>query len=412
MLRKAECVGILCAYAPHNLRPLDERMQFYGLLDSTFKRCSVNGYKYVVRDFNAKLDSEWRCDESVLGPWGYGGEAAAQVEVPKKELLIEFCYGNGLVVTNTFMETPTEERVTFFVPGASPLCDVVEGKYHLLDLFLCDGAALSKLGDLRSSRTACLATNNYLLACAILSATKEPSKSRVLTRSDRTALRSEGTTKYFTEAFCDHVQTCGENYLSLESRWATTVAAVLAAEGQLPARKKAPNRPWISEETMKLIDLRMAARSLNNGEEEKRLHKLVRRSARKDKDNWLNAVITDGGWKNVNLIRKPRKVKKGKLRDQSGNLCESNQWAETMAQHLETVQWKVRPAGPHLPVSMQPFTEAEIRAVVRKLKKRKAAGSDDIPAEYWQTITQVEAGIMWLTDLCNHCLREGAVPSE
>ena len=83
-------------------------------------------------------------------------------------------------------------------------------------------------------------------------------------------------------------------------------------------------------------------------------------------------------------------------------------------------QWHVRPAdvvplepfGAFLPVSEADFTQRQVEAAVRKLKRGKAAGPDDIPAEYWKTLADTPGALEWITDLMNKCWREKSVPSE
>ena len=47
--------GIITGFAPHNLRPYDERRDFYDSLAKLWKRTSVNGRKYLFGDFNARI---------------------------------------------------------------------------------------------------------------------------------------------------------------------------------------------------------------------------------------------------------------------------------------------------------------------------------------------------------------------
>ena len=60
-----------------------------------------------------------------------------------------------------------------------------------------------------------------------------------------------------------------------------------------------------------------------------------------------------------------------------------------MAKHLETVQWRVRPAGlvdgpplgPELPVNLEPISEREVTLAFAKLKWGRAAGPDAFPGD-------------------------------
>ena len=59
------------------------------------------------------------------------------------------------------------------------------------------------------------------------------------------------------------------------------------------------NQVWISKPTMEVIELRKAARQTNDYAEEKRLHKLVRNMAKKDRTIWLNRLLEAGDWNQV-----------------------------------------------------------------------------------------------------------------
>ena len=48
-------IGIISAYAPHNLRPYDERYHFYQELGHLCDKCSVNGSLFLLGDFNARI---------------------------------------------------------------------------------------------------------------------------------------------------------------------------------------------------------------------------------------------------------------------------------------------------------------------------------------------------------------------
>ena len=129
-------------------------------------------------------------------------------------------------------------------------------------------------------------------------------------------------------------------------------------------------------------------------------------------------MLSDGQWEQLRKIRKPKQPRQGRLRSQDGELVGSEVWAETMAKHLETVQWRVRPVGyierpmPRcaLPVSTEPITPEEVRYIIRKLRRNRAAGDDDIPAEYLQSVVEDERGLEWITKLCNECWEARCVP--
>ena len=133
-----------------------------------------------------------------------------------------------------------------------------------------------------------------------------------------------------------------------------------------------------------------------------------------DKTAWTEAHIANGNWDAIRAFCRGRQRKQGRLQNIAGKLVESNKRADTMAEFLEKVQWKVRPAeiisqeplGPTLPVNDGEFSIQEVGKVVQKLKWDKAGGPDGIPAEYWKAVAQTPGGLQWLTKLCNACWLE------
>lgn len=61
-----------------------------------------------------------------------------------------------------------------------------------------------------------------------------------------------------------------------------------------------------------------------------------------------------------------------------------------MAIYLEEVQWRARPSGlldgtklgADLPINLSAFSAEEVTVAVKNLKRDKAVGPDEIPAEY------------------------------
>ena len=146
---------------------------------------------------------------------------------------------------------------------------------------------------------------------------------------------------------------------------------------------------------MALIENRKIARQRNDQVEEKRFRKEVRRMARKDRTVWMDRMIEDGSWEQIKKLRRPRKVQHGRLCDSQGKLVESDQWSNTMADYLASVQWRVRPPGlvdgaalgQELPVLLADFSSIEVKRVIEKLRKKKATG----PMISWLSIGRISS---------------------
>ena len=156
-------VGIITAYAPHNMRPLAQRVHFHAELDEAFQKCSANQGKFICGGMNSRIGQPRPGENDIFGAHGYGREAVHEVERPNRDLLFEFCGGEELLVASTFIDEPPDRQVTHREPGASPLGLTTEQKYNLLDLVLCEKTRLDQLGYCHSVRQAALGTDQYLV---------------------------------------------------------------------------------------------------------------------------------------------------------------------------------------------------------------------------------------------------------
>ena len=147
-------IGIISAYAPHNLKPLAERADFYFQLESTFRKCSANLGVYIFGDFNARIGRTRAEEEPVFGPEWFGKEAAHEVDVPNRDLLYEFAAGLELVVANTYADAPDNRRATYKAPGT--MQETGAHGYSMLDLLLCDFGKLEVISGLGSVCNAAL----------------------------------------------------------------------------------------------------------------------------------------------------------------------------------------------------------------------------------------------------------------
>jgi len=68
--------------------------------------------------------------------------------------------------------------------------------------------------------------------------------------------------------------------------------------------------------------------------------------------------------------------------------------------------------GPTLAVREEPFDEDEVRTQSRKMANGKAAGPDDIPAEYWKRLTEGSRSLKILTHLVNEIWAQRKIPED
>ena len=194
-----------------------------------------------------------------------------------------------------------------------------------------------------------------------------------------------------------------------------------AAAATLQPLQARSRKPWIQQRTLDLIDRRDTARKNGQRGVEISLNREIRKSAKADRTEWLDTMLSNGSWKAINSFRMNAgspNIRCRKLANSAGELVESVQRAETFAEHLEKIQWAVRPMedmaesgpiGPPICTADGDVTEEELEAAVRKLKHGKAAV--EVPAEYLKAVLDGDLRKEgWLLSLMRLCWQTKTTP--
>ena len=228
--------------------------------------------------------------------------------------------------------------------------------------------------------------------------------------------------KYAAKFVANHGRHSSEQSSLDEKAELISNAMKVAALEALPVRMARAQRPWISRQTLDLIEERRQARADANAALEQRLHGDIKRAARADRKAWLLDNLSSGSWASVRQLRSGFKPNRGRLQNSAGELVSSEERPNTLAEYYANIQWQVRfpellpedlePLGDLLPVSDSPFTMDELHAVLQALKTRKASGADDVPPELWRALADDAEAMTILLDLCQSCWRQRDVPKQ
>ena len=105
----------------------------------------------------------------------------------------------------------------------------------------------------------------------------------------------------------------------------------------------------------------------------------VQHAARADRRIWLDEAVANGDWACIRRLRKGVKLWHCGIRDLAGTLKSSDHRAETLAEHLGQIPWKVTfveaglPLGlskSTLPVRLGNILVEEVKSVVKKASAR------------------------------------------
>ena len=445
------CMALFSVYAPHTLHPLSDRIAFYDELERNLQRVSVNGVKLIFGDLNARLGRRKAGEQQVLGEFCFGRELQSRVDTPNRDLLLEFCTCFGYAVANTLMPQPDYQQVTYHEPRVGPLHPISEENFSVLDLLLAPADWAHRVTSVCSDRFACIASHHFVVTAVLDVNIEQTRKVRPLHRNWRALDEPELRRRFLQDAShllhganvseppCNptsqpvvislsdclahqpeeasaHVGGCDGEWMQLRS------CLLAAADRHLPTQWSERRKPWLSDWSLHLLHCRTCARETGNWQLERELHRSVRKSVKADRTRWLNDRARTGDWDALRSLRKPRQPKQTRLHDASNNTVSTSERADTFANYLECVQWRVRDVPPHvarlvihseLSVCVGPILQTEARNAIVRLSSGKAVKEQDVAIECFKAMAcGPGAHLQQFVSLLNTCWDKNAVPQD
>ena len=427
---KLRCAGgklsIISAYAPHSGRKYDERLAFFQNLGWFYKSMSTHGPTIVYGDLNSRLYQISAGEERYIGPHALLNPVQRITPQMNRYLLLEFCAAEDMQIANTFFEHDLEDTVTYYDVGTAASAVASPEGFAQLDVALVTRLWKDHVLDVRSQRKAPISSHHFLTMMRFSVEIPKTSKKTRSPELEYSALQDKDTAWKFANRFHSLCQSddhhTNETVPHVQHECDKMLRAFhLAASEVVPSRLVKRKRPWISDDTLALIESKLHARQNGRFDAVARLSKQVKTQVKRDREKWLCDLAGSGDWKQIRLLRNGSAKAQGRLQNEHGIPVSSEYRAETLAKYLETVQWRVRPATlsddrpalrPTIDVETTPFTKDELANVLKKLKNNRASGPDEVPPEYWKALLQHDDALAEILHFCNCCWTSKSVPSS
>ena len=79
-----------------------------------------------------------------MGEHAFGNEARHVVPVPKREMLVEFCYSHDYVIANTCFQQDPDKQVTYYELHATLVGPITPESFAMIDVLLAPANGLSR----------------------------------------------------------------------------------------------------------------------------------------------------------------------------------------------------------------------------------------------------------------------------
>ena len=388
-------ITVIHIYAPTSSSSDEDIESFYSDVEDALTQTDKKDIIIVTGDWNAKVGQDNTDWTSVMGKYGYGDRNE------RGERLLEFATLHNLFICNTRFEQKPNRKWTW----ASP-----DGVHkNMIDLILIQQRWKTSVINCRTFQSADISSDPSLVLCNIkLLLKKLSNRSQQNCKVDVSRLKDEKIKWSYSTVLERNIENITTPDDLEEHASQISKAIKNAAESTIPARKTS-RKPWISEETLKLVDEKRKLRLNENISDEhallyKDLCRKVRKSARQDKENWIQNQCeeVDKGLQigNTRQAYSLIKVLKNKfvprlnvIRNAEGTVLQSKdeikqRWTQycsslykdhgggddEMVKELD----EITPPNDEDP---QDILYAEVETAIRSLKCHKSPGSDGITAE-------------------------------
>ena len=341
-------VVLLSAYAPPQTpnHPIDERQSFFQSLSKLWSESSCNGPRFLLGDLNSRLYKRLPGEEAYIGE-SFVEHQHRQLHADMNRFqLMQLCAECDLQIVNTFTDHSLSNLVTYKEIGYVHGSNVTSTNHELLDLILAPRTQAHRIANLSCIKEFALKSHHYLviadLDVDLTKATPGSNNNRInvsLLRQPHKRAQFINIVEQELEAV---MQTCDtQDTSSLAEGWSQSFHT--AAQLVLGPTKMQKKKPWISDRTLDHISKRNEAKFKQDPAEEARRNKLIKHSVKQDRADWFHDMLRQGDWKAIQKFRKSRSSNFSKMRNAHGKILFAHERAEGLAQHLETVQWAVRP---------------------------------------------------------------------
>ena len=401
-------------YAPNEDEEEEENERFYDMLDEAIKEQRKGRECLVVMgDFNGKVGMYK--EEDTIGPYGVG------IRNDNGQLLIEFCKGRNLFVTNTWFQQRKSAQLTWISPDRRTR--------NQIDFVLCDKRFRNGVKNSKSMPGAdCGSDHNPVVATMKIKLTGIR-RTRRLKKWNVEILQNVEKKGEFQSKLDKQLQDKRVNEMDeIDQIWKTLKSSIgdIAEEicGKEEFQKK---QKWMNVHILNMMEEKRKYKMLNTEEGQnkyKELKQLIQRLCREAKNKYF-----DDKCKEIELLDKVHSqlvYKKMKdlqprsnrvqqiIKDKYGKSVTTKEealkrWAEYVEELYDENNRTEADMG-DLVNEVYNISAEEIRDIIKELPKNKACSEDNISAELLQCIG--EEGLETIARLINMICKSGYIPED
>jgi Reverse transcriptase (RNA-dependent DNA polymerase)/Domain of unknown function (DUF6451)/Endonuclease/Exonuclease/phosphatase family len=424
-------LDVIQCYAPTNESEEEEKDDFYERLLALVQARPRKNILILMGDFNAKIGSNNRGYEEIMGKQGIGERN------DNGERFADLCATTNLAIGGSLFPHKNIHKATWVSPDLRTTNQIDH---------VCIGKKFRRsLQDVRVKRGADAASDHHLLVARIQLKLKRHYTGQTSQRLyyNTSLLKDKSKQEEFKITLSNKFQVLNEllDEETIDGKWKELKEAVQTTCQEVLGNRKQVHKEWITAETLKTIEERKAKKAkMNNSrtraqkaksqKEYAEANRTVKKNIRADKRNFVDMLAKEAeeaAYKgNMRELFATIKKLSGKftkperpVKDKDGNnIPNEEQQRSRWKEHFEELLNRPEPRNPpdieaadiDLLIDCNTPTKAEIYMAIKQLRNGKAPGPYGIPAEALKI--DLETSVEMLYPLFMKIWEEEQVPSE
>jgi hypothetical protein len=424
-------LNLVSVYAPQVGREMKEKEEFYASLGKIVLAIGDREHLAVCGDLNGHVGADVDGFEGVHGGYGFGSRNV------EGEMLLEFADAMGLAVMNTWFKKEDGRLVTY----------VSGGRKTVVDYILVRKAERKMMQNVNVVQgEPCILQHKLLIGVMVLRESLKKKKEVYVSRCKVWKLKEADIRETYNERMRDKAAVRVEGEGDVDMLWAGLRNCLLEVADEVCGMTKGHQRHsetwWWNQEVAEVIKekrrlFKVYEKSKQDGdkiliEENKRHYQLAKKEAKKvvykaqeeERRKFSDQLDVEDRKGTVfrvaqQIVRKNRDVVGGGcVKDLDGKIIvEDDKLMEAWRAYYEKLSneefaWDKNTLTEVGVVSgpSEKITCEEVRTAMAKMKSNKAAGPTGVVADMLKA--SGEAGLLWLTDICNAVVKEGRIPDD
>lgn len=422
---------IFSTYAPTSIDTPQIKDQFYNNLANVWKNIPEHNVKIICGDFNAKIITiNGEDEQNTVGRHYLKGtdddfQRTSNETLDNRQRFLNFLIETRTVICNTKFEKPVKKLCTHKPPATvRGLSDWTYNTFDQIDYILINKRFNNSCNNCESDPDAVVDSDHYPVWAEIVNRLKVPIAKSGEAAPDLDVTKEEK--EDFNRCFRRIMRESANDEIPGHCR---IDAAMQEARKLIRNKKSKPKRPWLTASTIELIEKKHQLEQTCQHEALRDMIKKIRKAKRKDWKNWVHSTITEDldirdKWMGIKFLKQKFSPALYERADMHGTTVEISQKATAAADYLAQKQWGAtqeiaQEADNYYTVlrnirnniyELGEITRGELKATIKRMKKRKAVGPDDTPMEFFKWLD--DRSMEEIRSILNEWWEAGTFPEE